>query len=273
MKKILVTFASVATCTLILQAKPTPQSIETRRHAQMMEKDATLVPPDSVMRPATGKVVVIDMQKKLSAGKLHARANILQSILCTLYQVESEQQPFELKTATDLMEKHKASVAFFVIDDANFPMSLTCLEGGWGLINMAALAEGNPPQEVLARRFAAEYNRVIRSLLVVGGSGRSAMSTTFNGKPRQAPRSGADLDLIKKIGIPMEDARAIHFNMAAFGVRECEIVPYEDACRQGWALPPTNDIQRAIWDNVHAIPNKPMKIEFDPATQKGKVTK
>ena len=39
---------------------------------------------------------------------------------------------------------------------------------------------------------------------------------------------------------------------------------YKNACEQGWAPAPTNDIQKAIWDKVHAVPKNPMKIEFDP---------
>ena len=43
---------------------------------------------------------------------------------------------------------------------------------------------------------------------------------------------------------------------------------YAAACRMGWAPPPTNDIQRAIWNETRQIPTNPIKIEFDPA--KGK---
>ena len=43
---------------------------------------------------------------------------------------------------------------------------------------------------------------------------------------------------------------------------------YKTACEEGWAPAPTNDIQKAIWDNVRSLPTKPMKIEYDPA--KGK---
>ena len=53
-----------------------------------------------------------------------------------------------------------------------------------------------------------------------------------------------------------------YFDM--FGVMPARKGTYESACRQGWAPAPTNDVQRAIWDKVHAIPKNPMKIEFDP---------
>ena len=43
---------------------------------------------------------------------------------------------------------------------------------------------------------------------------------------------------------------------------------YHEACLEGWAPAPTNDVQRRVWDRCHALPDKPLKIEFDP--KKGK---
>jgi len=51
-------------------------------------------------------------------------------------------------------------------------------------------------------------------------------------------------------------------------VRPVYRASYAAACQEGWAPPPTNEYQRAIWNDVHKIPEKPMKIDFDPA--KGK---
>ena len=53
-----------------------------------------------------------------------------------------------------------------------------------------------------------------------------------------------------------------YFDMC--GVTPARKGTYESACQQGWAPAPTNDVQKAIWDKVHAIPATPMKIEFDP---------
>lgn len=39
---------------------------------------------------------------------------------------------------------------------------------------------------------------------------------------------------------------------------------YHEACLEGWAPAPTNDVQRKVWDRVHALPDKPLKIEYDP---------
>lgn len=53
-----------------------------------------------------------------------------------------------------------------------------------------------------------------------------------------------------------------------FGVKKERRIPYRVAVQEGWAAQPTNEYQRAVWDEVRHIPEKPIKIEFDP--KKGK---
>ena len=57
-----------------------------------------------------------------------------------------------------------------------------------------------------------------------------------------------------------------YFDMC--GVTPARKGTYESACQQGWAPQPTNDVQRAVWEKVHAIPDKPLTIEFDPKKDK-----
>ena len=45
---------------------------------------------------------------------------------------------------------------------------------------------------------------------------------------------------------------------------ETKASTYRKACQEGWALAPTNDVQKAIWKEVHSIPDKPMTIEYKP---------
>ena len=73
-----------------------------------------------------------------------------------------------------------------------------------------------------------------------------------------------DLDNMKMTGIGPGQCNAIYESMALLGVQAARPVVYSVACRQGWAPAPTNAIQKAIWDKVHAVPATPMKIEFDP---------
>jgi len=53
-----------------------------------------------------------------------------------------------------------------------------------------------------------------------------------------------------------------------FGVKKERRIPYRVACQEGWAAQPTNEYQKAVWEQVHSIPDKPLKIEYDPKVDK-----
>lgn len=246
-----------------------PQSALMRKEARQLL--AGPIPSDMILRPEKGKIALLNSQQIIGSDKLLGRGRILSQILCSDIKIEKEEEKFSLQKCEEQMKRHSATIAIFVTDDPALPMSLVSLEGPWAMINASKLAEGNPDTAVLTRRFSAELNRVLRSLLVVGEGGRR-VSPIMENIP-MAPKTGKDLDALKNIAIPMEDGIAIHRNMITHGVREAKVIPYEDAVMEGWAPAPTNDVQKAIWDGVHKVPEKPLKIEFDPATQKGKVTK
>jgi hypothetical protein len=52
------------------------------------------------------------------------------------------------------------------------------------------------------------------------------------------------------------------------GVTPTLVAHYRQACKQGWAPAPTNDVQRAIWNKVHELPSDPIKIKYDPKRDK-----
>ena len=81
-------------------------------------------------------------------------------------------------------------------------------------------------------------------------------------------RNMADLDAMpNKFIHPASFFKARpYFDMC--GVTPARKGTYESACQQGWAPQPTNDVQRAVWEKVHAIPDKPLTIEFDPKKDK-----
>ena len=74
----------------------------------------------------------------------------------------------------------------------------------------------------------------------------------------------SDLDANTCVMPTMEPFNMMINNVRKLGVAVRRRVSYHKACEEGWAPAPTNDIQRAIWDKVHAIPDKPITIEFDP---------
>ena len=76
--------------------------------------------------------------------------------------------------------------------------------------------------------------------------------------------SARDIDDVTAFKITLGPSQSINDTMPIRGIEPIEIGTYYDACLIGVAPPPTNAVQKAIWDKVHAIPKTPMKIEFDP---------
>lgn len=76
--------------------------------------------------------------------------------------------------------------------------------------------------------------------------------------------STSDLDELKVSYLTPHQSAAIYEAMSTIGIQASRPVAYSLACRQGWAPAPTNAIQKAIWEKVHAAPKNPMKIKFDP---------
>ena len=81
-------------------------------------------------------------------------------------------------------------------------------------------------------------------------------------------KSISDLDKYPDEAIPVDVLGRTLRYLPEAGCNLRTMVPYRTACREGWAPAPTNDIQKAIWNEVRQLPTKPIKIEFDP--KKGK---
>ena len=79
-------------------------------------------------------------------------------------------------------------------------------------------------------------------------------------------RGFADLDANVSLVVSPEPFTKMMDNAEALGIRRVRHTTYRKACYEGWAPPPTNAYQKAIWDMVHALPTEPMKIK--PETKK-----
>lgn len=76
--------------------------------------------------------------------------------------------------------------------------------------------------------------------------------------------STADIDRMASREPGPECINNLEAGFRKAGIGKALYQDYQQACQEGWAPAPTNDVQKAIWDKVHEIPSKPIKIEFDP---------
>lgn len=78
-----------------------------------------------------------------------------------------------------------------------------------------------------------------------------------------------DIDKLKSHYAPPMSTQLVKMYAKQFGFAQKKRSTYLGACQEGWAPPPTNDLQKAVWERVHSIPDKPIKIEFTPPAPPG----
>lgn len=206
-----------------------------------------------------GRFAFINMQNLVDAKALEEPVSTMVRILRHDITLEAPARPigFSIGAMPEIIKGQNAKGAILLIEDNTLPSVLIAPESGWGVINVGYLNSDNPGALLLAQRVRREMWRVFA--MVNGGAntrmGKCVLQTVLKLK---------DIDALDAEAFCPEPVNQILEHLDALGVKKYQRTTYETACKEGWAPAPTNDVQQAIWDKAHAIPEKPMKIEFDP---------
>ncbi len=195
-----------------------------------------------IVLEGSGKILVINAQSTFPESAITSAIKEFNDVLRMPSEVRSGTWKFCDKIPDD------ASVAVYVVDDAKLPMSLVATEARWGVVNAAGLDE---------RQFAKEFYRVMVATLGAGVS-------QYKVSPMQPVHTPLDLDSIVKCALTMDNVMSMRANLGKLGVTPSHTTAYRKACMEGWAPAPTNDYQKAIWNQVKADkergPTNPIEI-------------
>ena len=212
-----------------------------------------------VVKPGTmtGKLVYVNAQKSAPAAWLKANAQALRDNLKIVTEVADGE--FALPSP-----KVVGSATLFVIDDAKMPRVLCAPEDRWAMVNVAPLKEGAGAKEVFFRaRVQKELTRGL-SLLMGAQNSRYPLSIM------KCITKSEQLDDIVGMGVPVDVTSRFRTYMAGYGIVPGIEQDYRKACQEGWAPAPTDTVQKVIWEKVHEIPSKPIKIEYNEKRDAGK---
>ena len=162
-------------------------------------------------------------------------------------------------TAGTARKEAKADVAVFLVDDKVMPdMMLISPEGKWGMVNIAALIVDGAAQPFAVARLNKEMVRAFA--YVAGGCG-----SEFKGNLMDHIQRPDQLDSYTEARPPMDVLAKVSHRLPQLGVTPQRITTYQQACKEGWAPAPTNDVQKAIWEKVRADkergPTNPITIQ------------
>ena len=207
-----------------------------------------------------GEILFLNSQKKLDKSEIETAIAALYKSAKFNFKIHTlENNTFSLNSVKSACDKFSAPVTILLIDDPDMPATLIAPEERWALVNMAKLSDGLKNGPLYSRMFAARCRKqIIRTFSLLCGGGSSQFSGNM-----MSTASVKDLDTVQEF-IPIDMGNRWTDYLKDIGVTPAYQRSYKQACIEGWAPAPTNDIQKAIWDKVHAMPTAPMKIEFDP---------
>ena len=196
-----------------------------------------------VEKKGLGKIVIVNCQSRITESLVKDRMERLARLMKCAFEFRNGTWNISAPNASD------ANIAIYIVDDPKLPMSLVAAEAGWGVVNTVGLEFGE--------RFSRQLTRVFA--LTAG-----AMCSMNVHSPMQPLTKVEDLDKLLSDNIMRDMIDAIRHNMRSRGITQNTVSSYLKACEQGWAPAPTNDVQRAIWEQVRADkergPAKPILI-------------
>ena len=199
----------------------------------------------------TKKIYYINAQNRVKTEVVEAARKNMETALRTPINIVNGSFHFS-------SPKIEGELSLYIIDDAELPLSLIAPEGRWAFVNVAHLAKGRGEKpQFLEARFMKETARI--ACMLFGG-----ISSSYRQNLLSFVGNADYLDKFETDKLPIDGIMRCQRYLLSLGVKPYRQTTYRKACEEGWAPAPTNDVQKAIWDKVHATPKNPIRIEFDP---------
>ena len=181
-----------------------------------------------------------------------ASVNEAARIFCGLFDLPLDYVPHGSRPSGSV----KAGVTVLLDGEGVGPSLLVEPEGGRATVCVRALKADGPAADVLEARLKKELWRAGCYALGVGIEATPSVM-----RPIASPK---DLDASEDLCSTPVIAPLMAAGAQSRGLGRVRYTSYRQACREGWAPPPTNDAQRAFFEQMKAEkergPTKPITI-------------
>ena len=241
-------------------AKPKMTRAQVENRPEVLKKTGGFV--DS---PAVGTAIVVVDARAKSGGAPDQFATVYRDLSKMLVVVEKtplKEGACPVTLAAERLAANKAAFAMVVIDEEKYAGLMVIPEDRLVVVNAAKYKAGTDP----VRREERVIKELWRGLGFVSGIGYAP----FKNDVFQPVYTIPELDALEYQVMQPMNFQKMYGTMAKYGVKRARHIPYRLACMEGWAAQPTNEYQKAVWEQVHKLPEKPIKIEYNEKRDKGK---
>lgn len=200
-----------------------------------------------IQAPAEGpSILFLNTQKRVADAALNAPAEQVHKMLRLPTAFKSQPSDEPVTEALNALKSKDTAAVVVVADIPGYPALLIAPENRWAIVNVAALGDKTVAAETLADRTQKELWRAFGYLM---GAAHSNFEVCLM-KPVTAPE---DLDALTAKTLGPEPLPKIMAHAQKLGVKPMRTTTYRKAVEEGWALAPTNDFQKAIWDELKSM--------------------
>lgn len=250
MKNLVLISAVVISLVVMAEAKKTQLTSEQK--AALQQKIMIIKGGEKIAMPDTqrGTITVVNAQTR-------AKKDWLVSVVAYLSSETKFNVLFKDGSFNPAHPSVVGDMTIFVVDDPALPRVAVAPDDRWGYCNMAQIFTDK------TQFFEARAKKMVaRTFAMLCGGMSSSYAISLVGPMPDVK----DLDVLPNENIPVDVTIRMNPYLEKFGITPAVLKPYKIACQEGWAPQPTNDVQKAIWDKVHAMPTEPLKIK--PETKK-----
>jgi hypothetical protein len=247
MKTSLVAVSILLTLAATLSAQPAPpapaqlpvRTMSPAARSNMLARTGGLV-----QQPVAGpSLLIIDTQKRIAPALFVDTANKIRKLLSLSISAQSHPSSEPVTVALKALADTNTAAVIVIADIAGYPSLLIAPESRWAMINVAALGGPGVPADTLSDRVQKETWRAFGYLM---GAAHS-MGEHCLMKSVLAPE---DLDALAIKSLSPEPFIKIMEQSQRLSMQPLRMTTYRKAAEGGWAPAPTNDIQRAIWNEL-----------------------
>lgn len=192
-----------------------------------------------------GKVVhIVNVQKKVAFAEISGTMEAIKKMIRLPFTLIDKPGKADVTALIADAFKEASNGAVVVVHDTpGQPSLLIAPEAHWALINVAALTTPGISEEVLSSRTSKELWRAVGYVL-------GAANSSYDGCVLKTISKPEDLDSLNGKGFAVDSFGKISKQAGTMGMQASRMITYRKACEEGWAPTPTNNVQKAIWEEV-----------------------
>ncbi len=216
-----------------------PRAMDTAARSNMLAKTGGIV-----LSPIEGpSMLILNLQKRVAASAINATVDQFQKLMRLPVTLKAKASDEPVTEALKALLNKDTAVVVVITDSPGYPSLLVAPESRWVLVNVAALDGAGCSAERLADRSLKELWRAVGFLM---GAAHSTNEHCVL-KPVFSP---ADLDALETRTLCPEPFGKIMDQAKKLGMKLQRMTTYRKAVEEGWAPSPTNDFQKAIWNEL-----------------------